>query len=59
MWELNYWEKDAEKKERKCCLNVEIVEINQQYTCECEREIAHEGFIPTRLLWELGPGLRS
>jgi hypothetical protein len=58
--ELNYWEKDAKKKkERKCCLNVEIVEINQQYNCECEREIAHEGFITTRLLWELGPGLRS
>ncbi len=56
MWELNYWEKDAEKKERKCGLNVEI---NQQYNCECEREIAHEGFITTRLLWELGPGLRS
>ncbi len=51
--------KMQKKKERKCCLNVEIVEINQQDNCKCEREIAHEGFITTRLLRELCPGLRS
>jgi hypothetical protein len=51
--------KMQKKKKKKCGLNVEIVEINQQYNCECEREVAHEGFITTRLLRELGPGLRS
>jgi hypothetical protein len=43
-------ERCKKKKERKCGLNVEIVEINQQYNCECEREVVHEGFITTRLL---------
>jgi hypothetical protein len=56
---INERKMQKRRRERKCCLNLEIVEINQKYDCECEREIAHEGFITTRLLWELGPRLMS